>query len=408
MGRPGDADEADANERPGRVDRGRLDVPAHLTRDSVEALTAERYTRTPIVYLALIAIVTAGLVSLPLVHVPVAVRAPGMVRPAAARYELRAGTSGVIELYRMSEGQRVEAGALLMRVAAPALTARASQVMDARRELLAAIADLESLVSIESTRSDSAAPAGTRRYREELRLLARAIAEHTSRGDRIREEQRRAERLLAGGLIAPTEVQRLRYAASEEDAAGERTLSDFRARWARDLVDARARLRELEGERAALAAEERARVLRAPTGGTLESVAPLAVGSFVTVGEPLGSLAPPATLRVEARLGPDEVVLVRPGAPALVRVDGYPPGEWGLLPGRVLSIAEDFELVGGRPVFRTVIELDRQHLSLPNGRVGSVRKGVTAEVRIVVARPTLYELLRRNLNDLIHPREPGG
>lgn len=382
-------------------------LPLGEAADSLEALAAERSARTPVVYLLIVGMVAAGCAALPLVRVPVAVRATGMVRPSVEKLEIRAGVAGVVTEVRMSEGRMVGAGEPLVQLSVPAHSARRSYLLDVRRELVAAIRDLERLSSEPDGRGDGWQPVSTG-YRAEVRSYLSGVAERRGRIDRIARELTRSERLVARGLAAAVAAEDLRFDLTQAEAEAERFSAESRARWARQLAEQRAQLRDVDRELAVAQADARLTRVVAPVAGSIEAMRPIVAGSLVTAGERLATLSPDAPPQIEAYLGAREIVLVRPGDQALVRVDGYDQAEWGRLTARVASIAEDHVIAAGRPVFRIVIAVDTARLRRSDGRIGELRKGMTVEARIVVARPTVYTLLRRNLTDWIHPRVPAG
>lgn len=387
-------------------DREDIALPASAAGDSIEALTAERHARAPVVYLLILGLVVIGCAALPLVHVPVAVRATGMIRPSVEKHDVRAAASGVVADARMQEGMLVAAGEPLLRISVPAESTRGFHLLERRRELASAIADLERIPSAADSGEDGTWEPDSPDLRAALRSERSAAAERRGRIDRIRAELSRAERLMALELLAATEVEGLRFDLREAEAGLARIEAESHAGWTRQLAEHRARLTDVDGELALLRATARFYRLTAPVAGSLESVVPVAAGSFVTAGERLATVSPRARMRVEAYVPARNVALVRPGDPARVRIDGYDPGEWGLLPGRVLSVADDHALAGDQAVFRILIQLDRDHLLRPDGRVGPLRKGMMVEARIVVARPSVYSLLRGSLTEWTRPRAP--
>lgn len=374
--------------------------------DSLQALLSERYTRTPIVYLSVLLVVGGICISLPLVPIPVSVRAAGMIRPTVERQEIRAGQSGVVVESWMREGQTVSAGDQLLRFDGEALDARRAQVARLRRETQTTIRDLELLGRSAVELGVVPRWPGAGALAAELVSYRAGLAEQSSRAARVGDELSRAEQLWGRGLLAAAEVERLRHDAAAERAGLERYVAESRARWSEAAAEQKALLSELDAESAALAVDQQLLTVTAPISGSIEDVARISKGSFVSAGERLATLSPASRLRVEAHLGAREVALVRPGARVHVRVHGFAPGEWGLLSGRVVRVGGDYVLMNGRPTFRLEVELERDHLRLPNGRIGALRKGLPVEVRIVVARPSALRFLKDTITDWIDPLPP--
>lgn len=400
-------DEADG---PGR-ERSRptgAHLPAALAADSLEALAAERYTRTPITYLSVIAIVAIACAALPLIHVPVGVRAPGLVRPTLEKQEIRAPVSGRVTQVAMREGRRVAAGEPLLRLSTRDLSAAREGLRVLRGETAVAVSALEALTMYDPGESPVRAGPRSGVYAAELSSHLAMLSEQRARGDRLERELGRVKLLTERGLLPIAHLERLAHDLDEQTAAMRRLAAEDRARWARELADRRRRLDEIDREWTALRLEEGLTVVASPGEGTLEEIVTPSVGSYIGAGERIASLAPTSGFRVEVHVDARGVSLIRPGAIVRLRVGGYDPGEWGLLTGRVTSISNDAVAVAGRPVFRLGIALDRDHLELPDGRVGPLRHGLPVEARIIVARPSVYQLLRGNLTDWVRPGGPAG
>lgn len=397
-----------AGARRERSDQVGMARAAALVPDSLVALAAERYTRAPIVYLTVIAVVALACASMPLIHVPVGVRAAGMLRPAVEKQEIRAPVSGRVAGSVMSEGRAVTAGESLIRLSTGDLSVTREGLRELRREAAAAVADLEILLDYVHGVSLPDRTPRSGLYAAEHGAHVAMLTEQSARVDGLRREHDRAVLLMERRVLPPAEVERLSRALEAQVASMQRLGADDRARWSRELAERRRRLGELDRELAALRLEEGLAVLASPGAGTLEGVVPLAVGSFVAAGERLATLTPVSGLRADVHVDAGGVSLIRPGAVVRLRVGGYDPATWGVLTGRVRSISNDAVAVAGQPVFRLDVALDRDHLALADGRVGHLRNGLPVEARIVVARPSVYRLLRGRVTDWVRPGGPAG
>lgn len=109
-----------------------------------------------------------------------------------------------------------------------------------------------------------------------------------------------------------------------------------------ELAGARARLDTLEARAATLRSEIEQRTVRAPVGGVIASVAPVAAGDVVAVGETLATVLPEGPMVVVARLDAAGAIgRVHAGQRARVRFEGFPWSRYGETPGVVQSVAMD-------------------------------------------------------------------
>jgi len=171
--------------------------------------------------------------------------------------------------------------------------------------------------------------------------------------------EQRVKALADKGLVGQADLVRAQSEAKQRRAAADAL------RLTVDRVDAEQRHREaahlmvverLEGETAALRAQLQAgslaierlqhegalRQIVAPVSGTLAEVATLAVGRVLEPGRIVATIIPEAGLRIVAGFTPAEAFgRVRDGQPARLRLDGFPPTQYGSIPAAVSGVAQE-------------------------------------------------------------------
>lgn len=92
--------------------------------------------------------------------------------------------------------------------------------------------------------------------------------------------------------------------------------------------------------------------------------------------------------------------------PINAQIESFNYAEWGTIPGRVKEISSDFQIDHrGRMVFKVKCEIKRHFLQLKNGRIGRLRKGMTANVHFMVTRRSLFDLLYQTMDDWANPKQ---
>ncbi len=271
--------------------------------------------------------------------------------------ELRAPEAATVAELLARDGDRVRAGAPLLRLENPAL---AHQALEARSEALRLQAD----------RADAAA---------ELAQLER-------------QEKRAAEMLESDSrLLSSGAITRMAY---EQD--------ELTLREARDRVSAaRARLSALEGvskrevsrlelaRRAASELERRvdAMTIRAPADGLVYGL-PRRTGEAIAAGEIVANVIDPAHRRVRARVDQPDLPQTRVGQRLVVTFDGLPGERWE---GRVTFVDPGLREVGGREVGEVLGEVADPQAKLPSNAAVDVQI-VTGEKSgaLVVPRASVF------------------
>ncbi len=377
--------------------------PPEYAQDSIERHLARHSRRSHAIYLTVVLALLAAIASLPFLRVSVAVQSGGIIRPVTEKHEVRARTSGVVDRLLVRENQTVRRGEPLLVLRAGELENRGRLVESKLAEGRRAVHDLEML-----TRSGGAAAGSafqSPRYRQEHARHVNALQENALKRDRAEREAERTRALFERSLIARTELEDREFQLSQLRAEASMIRERQLAEWQAALAAERTALRELEAERAAVAEESTSFTVTAPVTGTVEQVAGISAGSFVTGGEALAVISPSSSLVAEVFVSPRDIGMLRVGAPVRVQVDAFNYTDWGFVTGRVEEISGDFEVVSGEPVFTVKCALDRDHLALRNGFRGRLKKGMTLRAHFTVAERSLFQLLHDDVNDWLNPAQ---
>jgi putative peptide zinc metalloprotease protein len=333
-----------------------------LCGGEVRAMILKRRKRA-VVWLAILGALAGAL------FVPVEDRpgGPFQVR-SAVRAELRAPVAGFVAEVDFDEGDRVSPGSVVVRLEVPDLAGRVAQK---RAEVGQSEARLAALAeeTEEQRRRVGRAERWHELAKEDLGRAGRALAEELVRLDRQIDHSRaeadaarvgldRARASLARGVAAEEQVQEAerRHRAAEAQLAqarAERRACEARGTVAaklesdhreRDLAEARAALAVLEaGARAREVEAERARLdglreeerylsglqtklaVRSPVAGLVTTPRLREkVGQYVREGDPICVVEEPALLEVEVTLAEQDAARVRPGQAVTLRARALP------------------------------------------------------------------------------------
>ena len=138
------------------------------------------------------------------------------------------------------------------------------------------------------------------------------------------------------------------------------------------------------------------RLIRAPIAGQLGEVATLRVGGFVDAGEKVATVVPTGELKAVANFPPLAALgRIRAGQPARLRLDGFPWTQYGMLAGKVTTVANE-------PRDGTIrVELSVDPSSAP---LIPAQHGLPGTVEIKVERVTPATLVLRVVGKLPNTR----
>lgn len=301
-----------------------------------------------------------------------------------AMYPIQAPMLGRVVSARLSLGQEVQAGDLLVELDADP---ERLQIKQERARLSAIEPEIRAL------RDEAAATAQARGSEQDATRAAvdeaRARFQEAEALSRLASaEAERLARLDREGLIPRRDLDQGRAQADRRRAAAEslrlaleRLEREQRTRESdRDvhLKRLQGEISRLEGERTAtLAAIDRLdyeverRRIRAPVAGRLGEAATLRIGAVVADGEKLAAVVPSGVVRVVAEFPPAAMGRIRAGQHGQLRLHGFPWAQYGSVPLTVSSAGN--ELRDGR--IRVELSLDSKTSSLiplQHGLPGSV------------------------------------
>ncbi|GMR13031.1 MAG: HlyD family type I secretion periplasmic adaptor subunit [Gemmatimonadota bacterium] len=327
--------------------------------------------------------------------------AAGVIRPTLEKHALTVAVDGVVEFASLEPASTVERDQVVLRIRARPSEAEQESLAANLAHTMLAIGDLTYLLSRSGDWSDGRDVLKSIAYLQQIRELEARVDEIDVRIDAARRELARLEQQLASETVTPVEVEVKRYDLRRIQAHRALLLEEARSRWADALSSAQARAWTFRAQRAQLAQTRALHEVRSPVRGSLEEVVPFSPGSFVRAGTRLAVVSPDTDLVAEVSVPPSDIGFIRLGGPVLLRVDAFNAQEWGVLTGHVESIGGDVIDAGATSVFRVRASIDRSFLELPSGHRGSLRKGMTFEARFLVARRSLFQLLRDRVQDWI-------
>lgn len=111
-------------------------------------------------------------------------------------------------------------------------------------------------------------------------------------------------------------------------------------------------------------------------------------------------------LYVEAYITPHHIGYIYIGMPVNVQVKSFNYNEWGAINGTVQDISSDFLADSqGNCFFKIKCSMEKNHLTLKNGRLGRLKQGMNVSTHFKVARKSLFNLLYQKMDDWMNPAQ---
>lgn len=377
----------------------------------INSITASDKARTGRRLVWLVAVIVASfLVWAAYAPLDEVVRGSGRVVSVMKNQVLQNLEGGIVNEVFVTEGDRVEAGQLLVKLDETRFQSAFQELQDRQWALSVRLARLRA----EQDRSSDFVP------NPELLRLAGDHADSEiqlfrARRDGLRSSVANLEEAVA---LKVREVEMLRSMA-ERSAVPEIEL--IRAEQA--AVDVQSRLAEIVTEFETSRTQEYSEVLTnlrqveeqlrgkedqlvrtnviSPINGIVNKVSATTIGGVVQPGEPLLEiLSLEDQLRVEGRIDPRDIGFVYVGMPAAIKLTAFDFSIYGTLSGEVVHVGADTIVDENdreqRPYYEVFIELQSTTLEGPTDSV-EIRPGMQSEIELQSGQKTVLQYLLKPL-----------
>jgi multidrug resistance efflux pump len=380
--------------------------PKEIIEFSSEQHFAQHSTASKAIYLTVLLFIICVLIALPFIQVDVSVQSAGIIRPSAAVNKVAAPVSGNVFSLSIVNNEPVKEGQELFTIASPLVEEQLIFHQKREEELAKIVSDLNLLIrSIQQSAFTLVDSFRTAVYKQSYHHFKQQVTEINNKYIATKRSFERDKQLYEAKVIALVEFENKRFEL-DQIAAGLKTLTEQQiSQWQADLLRYQQETEELEGKMRQLLKEKEKYIVKAPMSGTIQNFSGIYPGSFIAANQAIAEISPDTSLIVESYISPRDIGLVYAGIPAKFQIDAFDYNQWGMVPGSIVEISNDIQLIEGKPVFQIKCTLDKGFLQLKNGYKGRLKKGMTVQSRFIVAERSLFQLLYDNVDDWLNPSQ---
>lgn len=340
---------------------------------------------------------------LPVIKTTISVKSTGLTRPLNERTEIKPVLSGIIDSLFVKEGDTVQQGQLLLaiknNISHPKIILNKFEL----NQRLGFIHDLELLLNAKSYTNLALQ---TPLYRQQLNKFLFQLTDQQTAIKKVKREQEINNTLIKDKVIAPKEHFDKEIEAERLAAVFNAFKNEQLTNWQNDLQRYQLELSQFTAQQQQIETEKRNHYLYAPVSGVVQNINTRYAGSFLAAGETLCIISPLSNLIGECYVSTRDVGLLKTGQQARFQIDAFDYNYFGILTGKIIAIDNDFSMVENKPVFKVRCSFDSTQLLLKNGYKGELKKGLTFQVRFLVAERTLWQLIFDKVDDWINPTAP--
>lgn len=379
--------------------------PSDIIENTIESYMPKVAVRSQIIYISVLLLLIAAIISLPFIKISVSTNSNGIVRTIAEKSDIKAIMSGRVSGWLVKENQKVEPGQNLVVLASEMLDSKISLVKFQQLEKQQFIHDLSLITRLDTNNLYKIRGLKSSLYAQQYNQFTFQLQENLQQQRKIKKELDTDRMLYKEKIISMREFDEKEYSykrlLAEYRSAIERQLSQ----WQSDLTTQQIGIAEIQSQENQFLKEKELYTIKAPVSGTIQQLAGKYSGSYVQAGEALGIISPDSSLLVECYISPKDMGLLKKGMKVTYQIDALNYNDWGFAYGEVEEIANDFEVIEKQPVFKVKCRLDTKSLKLKNGYATSLKKGMTLRARFIVTERSLYQLLYDKVDDWLNPSQ---
>lgn len=376
-------------------------LPNEWIENSIEAYIYQHTTKSQIIYWVVLLAITAAIVALPFVYVNISVQADGLVRPVAEKAEITSSITEYVDSVFVHEGTQVHKGDILLRFRTNGSDYKINYQSGRLSDCRAHLADLAYLANGKCPTKFSSPV----RQQEYVYFMKRKRELETSLAQ-AEKEYGRNKVLFDKKVISEEEYDGYYFKLQSQQNELASFIQSQISTWQADRNTCRNTFNEMNSNLKQEIKDKDMYIVRSPVDGTIDQFSGVYRGSSIQIGQSLAIISPDSTLCLEVYVSPRNIGFMNVGMPVNVQVESFNYNEWGTIRGKVKDISSDFLTDSrGNSFYKVKCEMDRDYLQLKNGRVGKLKKGMTANVHFMVTRRSLFDLLYQKIDNWANPKQ---
>ena len=371
-------------------------------RDMQQAMVNDRSRSSLLLLILVIGLLTSAGVWASWSRLEEITRGDARIIASSREQVIQSLEGGILSEMLVREGDIVEAGQPLLRIdetkarssfqeglsKALALKATAARLRaESRGTALTFPADVLADKEIVSNETET--------YNARKQALDQGVATAASTRSLIAREIAMTEPMVKKGLVAETELLRLRRQANDLQMQTQERVNKYRVDAANELVKVESELAQVQEVLTAREDQVKRTVVAAPVRGTVKNIRMNTRGGVIQPGQDIMEIIPlEDKLLVEAKIRPHDVAFLRPGLPATVKVTAYDYAIYGGLDGEIELISPDTLREERRPeedsYYRVLVRTTSSTLHAA-GKELPIIPGMTASVEIRTGEKTVMD-----------------
>lgn len=368
--------------------------------NNIETYTYQYGVKSSYIYWIILACTSIIFLALPFVFVDISVQEYGIIRPITEKTEIKSTITETVESIYVNDGDKIKKGdtILVFQTVQPdyQINTQMNRLDDCQKQLH----DLKIMINEkQSTQFLSEKRKQEYFYFNKQKTKLQSVIRQAEK------EHSRNKALFEMKVISEEEYENSYYKCL--NLRNELTLfiEKQMAVWHSDLENYQNIYKETNSILKKEYKNKDHYIIRSPINGTIDKFIGIYKGSTIQTGQSIAMISPDSTFVLETFVTPKNIGFINIGMSVNIQIDSFNYNEWGTISGKVKEISSDFLTnETGKHFYKVKCTMEKNYLTLKNGTIGSLKKGMTANVHFLINRCSLFNLLYQKIDYWINPK----
>jgi membrane fusion protein, peptide pheromone/bacteriocin exporter len=368
---------------------------------TVEFQIHNNSVKTQILYLIVLIFIIIVSACLPFIKIDISIQANGIIRPLAEKSEIKIIPTESVTKINVKEGQFIQQGDTLVTLCFDKVNSKLQFTKGELYKVESYIDDLKYLIS--NIKEFNSTDVLSNLYKQQSISYLQRLQEIGSRISIAVKELERNQKLFDNSFISSKELENINFTFNNLIAERELMTSTQLIQWKTDLMKFQTTQESYISELYQLNKEKDTYIIKSPVTGTIEEFQGIYNGSILHSGQTIAIISPSSEIIAEIYVSSKDIGYINKETLVRIQIDAFNYNEWGMIPGIITDISDDFVLVNNTPFFKVKCRLEKNYLQLKSGFKGCLKKGMTLHAKFLITKRSLIQLIYQKSDDWINP-----
>ena len=376
-------------------------LPDEWIENSIESYTYQHITNTQKIYWIVLTSIGLSIISLPFIYIDISIPNKGIIRPMIEKIEIKSTISEKVDSIYIKEGEKIQKGDTILCFCTKKIDYKIINLQTLLNDYKTHITDLNFLVK-------EKIPVHFHSHvcHQEYVYFKRKKEELINTLELKEREYVRNKNLFESKVISEEEFDHSLFQYEQQQYQLKIFIENQLSIWQTNLNNYYHLYNEANTTLQQEFKNKESYVIKSPINGTFNESFSIHKGSNLQKGELITIISPDSKLYLEVEIKPKDIGYIYVNMPVNIQIESFNYNEWGTISGKVKEISSDFLInETGNTYYKIKCEIDKDYLTLKNGRKEFIKKGMTAIVHFIITKQSLFNLLYQKMDNWINPSQ---